>query len=57
VDLVAFLERAELQASQVGPGIVEVQSPRTTDSEIGLTIRVWRLLHPSVDVVQLSSSA
>ena len=62
VDLVAFLRRAELSASEVGPGIVEVDSPRNVDAaeaehEIRLTIRVWRLLHPAVVVVQLPSPA
>jgi len=61
VDLVGFLRQAELSASQVGPGIVEVESARTADAseaerEINLMIRVWRLLHPAVNVVQLSSS-
>jgi len=61
VDLVAFLRRAELHASQVGPSIVEVESDRPGDADggeeqIGLTIRVWNLLHPTVTVVVLSSS-
>lgn len=61
VDLVGFLRQAELSASQVGPGIVEVESSRAADAsdaehEITLMIRIWRLLHPAVNVVQLSSS-
>ena len=60
MDLVAFLRRAELSASEVGPGIVEVDSPRNPDAgeadrEIDLTIRVWRLLHPAVNVEPLSA--
>ena len=59
MDLVAFLERAELQASQVGPGIVEVESSRMADAaeaarQIKLTIDIWRLLNPAVVVVPLS---
>jgi hypothetical protein len=61
VDLVGFLRQAELSAAQVGPGIVEVASVRTADAgeaerQINLTIRIWRLLHPAVNVVELSSS-
>jgi hypothetical protein len=61
VDLVAFLRRAELYASQVGPSIVEVESDRIDDADkaddrINLTIRVWNLLHPAVTVVVLPSS-
>ena len=61
LDLVGFLRRAELQAEEVGPSIVEVASPRTADvyearHEIDLTLRVWALLHPDVSVTPLSAT-
>ena len=60
LDLVGFLRRAELRASQVGSAIVEVDPSNSLDLQqaeldINLMIRVWRLLHPVVDVVQVSA--
>ena len=61
VDLVGFLRQAEFSASQVGPNIVEIESSRAVEAaeaerEINLMLRIWRLLHPAVTVVQLSTS-
>jgi hypothetical protein len=61
LELVGFLRRAELQAEEVGPSIVEVDSPRSADRyearhEIDLTLRVWTLLHPDVSVTPLSAA-
>jgi hypothetical protein len=61
LDLVGFLRRAELLAEEVGPSIVEVDSPRVADKyearhEIDLTLRVWTLLHPDVSVTPLSAA-
>jgi hypothetical protein len=60
VDLVGFFHRAEMRALQVGPAVVEVDLPdaldgRQAELEINLMVRVWRLLHPAVTVVQLSA--
>jgi hypothetical protein len=61
LDLVGFLRRAELCAEEVGPSIVEVDSPQCADKyearhQIDLTLRVWSLLHPHVAVTPLTSS-
>jgi hypothetical protein len=61
LDLVGFLRRAELHAEEIGPSIVEVDSPRCEDKyearhEIDLTLRVWSLLHPHVSVTPLTSA-
>jgi hypothetical protein len=62
LDLVGFLHRAELRAEEVGPAIVEIESPRSADQyearhEIDLTLRVWGLLHPDVSVTPLSAGS
>ena len=62
LDLVGFLRRAELLATQVGPAVVEVELPNALDArqaelEINLMIRVWRLLNPAVTVELLSTAS
>jgi len=53
VDLIAFLERAEYRALQVGPAVVEIDPTHDLDggkagSTTDLTLRAWSLQHPGV---------
>jgi hypothetical protein len=53
VDLLAFLERAEYRALQVGPAVVEIDPSHELDGGIAgaltdRTLRAWSLQHPGV---------
>jgi hypothetical protein len=53
IDLIAFLERAEYRALQVGPAVVEIDPSHDLDggsarATTDLTLRAWSLQHPGV---------